>query len=96
MTSLKRTVSALLLTGGAALALTPAAAHADERPVEGPPITQRVGEIVDHPGHAVQDANMAVGVTTSAVGSAAKSTNSSLTGTGGVLQAGLPKPPKAE
>ena len=47
---------------------------ADEPAIQGPPITQRVGEIVDHPGGAVKDAKTAVEVTASAAGSASKAT----------------------
>ena len=90
MNAMKRTLSALVLTGGAALALTPVAAHADESPVEAPPITQRVTDIVDHPGQAVQDTKTAVAVTSQVAGSASKA---SLAGAGGALSAGLPKAP---
>ncbi|MGW0754390.1 hypothetical protein [Streptomyces sp. NPDC002587] len=90
---MKRTLSALVLTGGAALALTPAAAHADEPAVQAPPITQRVGEIVDHPAQTVQDAKTAVGVTAAAAGSATGATETSLAGTGTALS-GLPGAPK--
>ncbi|MFG2979821.1 hypothetical protein ACGFYQ_00980 [Streptomyces sp. NPDC048258] len=83
---MKRTLSALVLTGGAALALTPVAAHADEPAVQGPPITQRVGEIVDHPAHTVQDTKTVLGATTAAAGSATA-------GAGTALSA-LPKTPK--
>ncbi|MFD9409022.1 hypothetical protein ACFWBN_18650 [Streptomyces sp. NPDC059989] len=94
MTAIKRTLAALVLSGGAALALTPVAAHADERAIEGPPITQRVGEIVNRPGQTVDDAKTAVGVTAGAVGSASKATDSSLSGTGTALKNGLPSAPK--
>ncbi|MFG2879562.1 hypothetical protein ACGFYU_31905 [Streptomyces sp. NPDC048337] len=97
MTAIKRTLAALVLSGGAALALTPVAAHADAnadgRAIEGPPITQRLGEIANHPGQAVQDTKTAVGATTGAVGSASKATGSSLSGTKTALH-GLPKTPK--
>ncbi|MFD3695730.1 hypothetical protein ACFWUZ_06175 [Streptomyces sp. NPDC058646] len=89
MNAMKRTLSALVLTGGAALALTPVAAHADEPAIQGPPITQRVTEIVDNPGQAVQDTKTAVEVTTAAAGTA----DSSLAGAGSALAAGLPKTP---
>lgn len=92
MNAMKRTLSALALSGGAALALTPVAAHADE-PAVGP-ITQRVGEIVDHPGQAVEDTKTAVGVTTAVAGSATKATESSLGGAGTALSGGLPTTPK--
>ncbi|WP_411106729.1 hypothetical protein [Streptomyces sp. cmx-4-9] len=96
MNAMKRTLSALVLTGGAALALTPAAAFAaDEPAIQGPPITQRVTDIVDHPGQAVQDTKTAVGVTTAAAGSATEATESSLSGAGTALASGLPQPPKA-
>lgn len=94
MNPIKRSLAALILTGGAALALTPALAHADEPAAQAPPITERVGDIVDHPGQAVQDTKTAVGAAASAAGSATKATDSSLTGTGSALTAGLPKPPK--
>ncbi|MFE9632424.1 hypothetical protein [Streptomyces sp. NPDC006463] len=83
---MKRTLSALVLTGGAALALTPVAAHADEPAVQGPPIAQRLGEIVDHPAQTVQDTKLAVGATTAAAGSA--------TAGAGTALSGLPKTPK--
>ncbi|MBT2480029.1 hypothetical protein [Streptomyces sp. ISL-94] len=88
MTAMKRTLAGLILSGGAALALTPVAAHADESAPQGPPITQRLEEIVDHPGHAVQDTKTAVGVTAAAAGSATKGTGTALSG--------LPKPPKVK
>lgn len=94
MNAMKRTLSALVLTGGAALALTPVAAHAaDEPAIQGPPITQRVGEIVDNPAQTVRDTKTAVDVTTSAAGSATKATDTSLAGAGSALAAGLPKTP---
>ncbi|MFD3541160.1 hypothetical protein ACFWUQ_16920 [Streptomyces sp. NPDC058662] len=94
MNAMKRTLSALVLTGGAALALTPAVAHADEPAAQAPPVAQRVTEIVDHPGQAVQDTRTALAVTAAAAGSATKSTNASLGSAGGALDAGLPKPPQ--
>ncbi|MCX4692735.1 hypothetical protein [Streptomyces sp. NBC_01408] len=96
MNAMKRTLSALVLTGGAALALTPVAAHADEPAIQGPPITQRVTDIVDHPGQAVQDTKTAVGVTAAAAGSATKATESSLGGAGTALSSGLPDAPKVK
>ncbi|MFG2993346.1 hypothetical protein ACGFZK_29295 [Streptomyces sp. NPDC048257] len=96
MNALKRTLAALVVSGGAALALTPVAAHADEPAVEGPPIVERVGGIVNHPGHTVQDTKTAVGVTAQAAGSATQATDSSLKGAGSALTAGLPKTPKVE
>ncbi|MGW5850964.1 hypothetical protein ACWFQ8_23970 [Streptomyces sp. NPDC055254] len=94
MNAMKRTLSALVLTGGAALALTPALAHADESAAQVPPVAQRVTEIVDHPGQAVQDTKTALDVTTAAAGSATTSTNTSLASAGGALAAGLPKTPQ--
>ncbi|MEU7065295.1 hypothetical protein ACIGQE_00080 [Streptomyces sp. NPDC053429] len=94
MNPIKRSLATLILTGGAALALTPALAHADEPAVQGPPITERVGDIVDHPGHAVQDTKTAVGITASAAGSAAKAADGSVKSTGAALSGGLPKAPK--
>ncbi|MEV7525095.1 hypothetical protein [Streptomyces sp. NPDC091371] len=94
---MKRTLAALVLSGGAALALTPIAAHADGMPQgmpQGVPLTERVGDIVDHPGQAVQDTKTAVAITTQAAGTATKATDSSLAGAGGALNAGLPKAPK--
>lgn len=93
MTAIKRTLACLILTGGAALALTPVAAYAEEPGVQGMPLTQRLGDIVDHPGQAVQDTQTAVGVTAAAAGSASKATDSSLSGAGTALTAGLPKTP---
>ncbi|MFD9266847.1 hypothetical protein ACFWB1_36630 [Streptomyces goshikiensis] len=96
MNPIKRGLAALVLSGGAALALTPVAAHAAGEPaVEGPPITARVGDIVDHPGSAIHDTKTAVGTASTAVGSAAQATGSSLTGAGPVLRSGLPHAPKA-
>ncbi|MET9320199.1 hypothetical protein ABZX75_08445 [Streptomyces sp. NPDC003038] len=92
---MKRTLAALVLSGGAALALTPVVAHADEAPVEGPPITQRVGEIVADPGQAMEDTKTAVGTAASVVGSSTKATDTSLAGAGSALDSGLPKSPKA-
>ncbi|MFF1415698.1 hypothetical protein ACFVX6_39010 [Streptomyces sp. NPDC058289] len=95
MNAIKRRLAALVLSGGAALALSPAVAHAaDEPAIQGPPITQRVGEIVDHPGGAVKDAKTAVDITASAAGSASKATDASLGGAGNALSSGLPKAPK--
>ncbi|MCJ1679144.1 hypothetical protein MTF65_17720 [Streptomyces sp. APSN-46.1] len=94
MNPIKRSLAALVLSGGAALALTPVAAHADEPAVQGAPITQRVGEIVDHPGQAVQDTKTAVGVTAKAAGSATGATGPSLAGADSALRAGLPNAPK--
>ncbi|MFE5807518.1 hypothetical protein OG444_17015 [Streptomyces sp. NBC_01232] len=96
MNALKRTLTALVVSGGAALALTPVAAHADEPAAQAPPVAGRVVDIVDHPGQAVQDTKTAVGATASAAGSAAQATDSSLKGAGSALAAGLPKPPKVE
>ncbi|WP_251049655.1 MULTISPECIES: hypothetical protein [unclassified Streptomyces] len=91
---MKRSLAALVLSGGVALALSPAIAHAGESANPGPPIAKRLGDIVDHPGHAVHDTKTAVGVTASAAGSAAKATDGSLSGTGSALTGGLPKTPK--
>ncbi|MFD4242337.1 hypothetical protein ACFWP3_12180 [Streptomyces sp. NPDC058525] len=89
---MKRTLSALVLSGGAALALTPVA-HADE-PAKAPPVADRVIDIVDHPGQTVQDTKTALGVTAAAAGSATKATDSSLSGAGSALSGGLPSAPK--
>uniref|UniRef100_A0AAU2JU09 ATP-binding protein n=1 Tax=Streptomyces sp. NBC_00049 TaxID=2903617 RepID=A0AAU2JU09_9ACTN len=94
MNAMKRTLAALVVSGGAALVLTPVAAHADGTDLKGVPITQRVGSIVDRPGSAANDTKTAVDVTTSVAGSAAQATDSSLTGAGSALAAGLPKPPQ--
>ncbi|MGW6980756.1 hypothetical protein ACWGE1_15115 [Streptomyces sp. NPDC054932] len=96
MNALKRSLAALVVSGGAALALTPVAAHADEPAVQAPPVAGRVVDIVDHPTQAVDDTRTAVGVTTSAAGSATRATDSSLKGAGSALAAGLPRPPKVE
>ncbi|MFD9480718.1 hypothetical protein [Streptomyces nojiriensis] len=93
MNALKRTLAALVVSGGA-LALVPAAAHADEAPDQAPPVVGRVVDIVDHPTQAVQDTKTAVGVTTQAAGSAGQATDSSLKGAGTALTAGLPTTPK--
>lgn len=97
MTAMKRTLAALMLSGGAALVLTPAVAHAAGG--DGPsvaPIAKRVGDIAGHPGQALQDTKTAVGVTAQAAGSASKATDASLTGAGGALSAGLPKAPRVK
>ncbi|MFD4135596.1 hypothetical protein [Streptomyces goshikiensis] len=95
MNPVKRGLAALVLSGGAALALTPVAAHAADGPaVQGPPITARVGDIVDHPGSALHDTKTAVGTASTAVGSAAQTTGSSLTGAAPTLSSGLPHAPK--
>ncbi|MFJ3724074.1 hypothetical protein ACIPYQ_16080 [Streptomyces sp. NPDC090045] len=78
MNAMKRTLAALVVTGGAALALTPVAAHADEAPAQTPPVVGRVVDIVDHPAQTVQDAKTAVAVTSSAAGTATGATNGSL------------------
>ncbi|MEW2581938.1 hypothetical protein [Streptomyces virginiae] len=97
MTAMKRTLAALVLSGGAALALVPAAAHAADEPATGAaPLVGRVVDIADHPAQTVQDAKTAVAVTQGAVGSATKATDSSLGGTGSALDAGLPKTPKVD
>ncbi|MFJ6797691.1 hypothetical protein [Streptomyces sp. NPDC091268] len=93
---MKRSLAALVLSSGAALALTPAVAHAadEQPPVQGQPIVERAAEIVDHPAQTVQDAKTAVAITAAAAGSASKATDSSLAGAGTALAAGLPKSPK--
>ncbi|MET9963565.1 hypothetical protein ABZ128_31590 [Streptomyces sp. NPDC006326] len=91
--ALKRSLAALVLSGGAAVVLTPVAAHADDHTAL-TPLAHRVGEIADHPGSAVNDAKTAVAVTASAAGNATKATNSSLTGAGHSLHGNLPKAPK--
>ncbi|WP_051807828.1 hypothetical protein [Streptomyces sp. NRRL F-2664] len=98
MTAMKRTLTALVLSGGAALALLPAAAHAAtaDEPSGAAPLVGRVVDIADHPAQTVQDAKTAVAVTQGAVGSATKATDSSLGGAGTALDAGLPKTPKVE
>ncbi|MFG2337403.1 hypothetical protein [Streptomyces yangpuensis] len=93
MTAMKRTLAALVLSGGAALVLVPAA-HAADEPSAAAPLVGRVVEIADHPAQTVQDTKTAVAVTQGAVGSAAKATDSSLGGAGSALDAGLPKTPK--
>ncbi|WP_406512275.1 hypothetical protein OG851_17950 [Streptomyces sp. NBC_00161] len=92
MNAMKRSLAALVLSGGA-LALPPVAAHADG-PTLGAaaPLAHRVGDIANHPGQAVQDTKTAVAVTTSAAGSATKATDTSLSGAGTALQR-LPKAP---
>lgn len=85
---MKRTLTALALSGGAAVALVPAvaqAAHAGESPLKSTPVTERLVEIVDNPSQTVTDAETAVGVATSAVGTTAKATESSLAGAEGNL-----------
>ncbi|MEU8777984.1 hypothetical protein [Streptomyces sp. NPDC048606] len=96
MNAMKRTLSALVLSGGAALALTPGAALAAEGPdIQGPPIVKRVTDVVDHPAQTVQDTKTALEVTAGAADSASKATNSSLAGAGTALSAGMPQAPKA-
>ncbi|MFF9983734.1 hypothetical protein [Streptomyces erythrochromogenes] len=96
MTAMKRTLAALVLSGGAALALVPGAAHAADEPSGAAPLVGRVVDIADHPAQTVQDAKTAVAVTQGAVGSATKATDSSLGGAGSALEAGLPKTPKVD
>lgn len=92
MNPMKRSLAALVLSGGA-LALTAVAAHADGPTLEAAaPLAHRVGDIVDHPSQAVQDTKTAVGVTAQAAGSATKATDASL-GSAGSALGGLPKPP---
>ncbi|WP_314250472.1 hypothetical protein [Streptomyces sp. DSM 40907] len=95
MNALKRTLAALVVSGGA-LALTSVAAHADEAPEQAPPVVGRVVDIVDHPTQAVQDTKTAVGVTAQAAGSATQATDSSLKGAGAALTSGLPDTPKVK
>ncbi|MDX3534645.1 hypothetical protein PV721_09735 [Streptomyces sp. MB09-01] len=78
MNAMKRTLAALVVSGGAALALTPVAAHADAAPAQAPPVVGRVVDIVDHPHRTVQDAKTAVAVTTSAAGTASGAADTSL------------------
>ncbi|MEU8438259.1 hypothetical protein AB0F18_36280 [Streptomyces sp. NPDC029216] len=93
MTPIKRTLSALVLTGGAALALTPAAHAADGPSVEGQPVVERVVDIAGHPGQAMKDTKTALAVTGAAAGSATKSTQGSLAGADTALTGGLPHAP---
>ncbi|MEV8532890.1 hypothetical protein [Streptomyces sp. NPDC051211] len=93
MNVMKRTLAALALSGGAAVALVPAVAHAEESPLKSTPITERIVEIADNPSQAVTDAETAVGVATSALGTSTEAAESSLTGAGGALDSGLPKAP---
>ncbi|MER5934891.1 hypothetical protein [Streptomyces sp. NPDC002054] len=89
MNLMKRTLAALALSGGAAVALVPAVAqvaHAGESPLKSTPVTERLVEIVDNPSQTVTDAETAVGV-------AASATDSSLTSAGGALGSSLPKTP---
>ncbi|MDJ0381446.1 hypothetical protein [Streptomyces sp. G-G2] len=94
MNAMKRTLAALVLSGGAAIALTPGLAQAADQTPSGPPITARLGDIVDHPSGAVKDAKTAVGVAAGAANTSAHATDSSLVGTGTALETGLPKAPK--
>ncbi|MER5733889.1 hypothetical protein ABT084_37105 [Streptomyces sp. NPDC002138] len=95
MNAMKRTLAALVLSGGAALALTPGLAQAaDQSPPQGTPLTTRVGEIVDNPSGTVKDAKTAVGVAAGVAKTSAHATDSSLAGTGTALDTGLPKAPK--
>ncbi|MEV6577376.1 hypothetical protein AB0M92_04315 [Streptomyces sp. NPDC051582] len=95
MNPMKRRLAALVLTSGAALALSPlAAAHADTKgpTIEGQPVTKRITDIANHPGQAVEDTKTALAVTTSAAGTATHATDSSLAGAGNAID-GLPKAP---
>ncbi|MFI6150609.1 hypothetical protein [Streptomyces sp. NPDC051109] len=94
MNVMKRRLASLVLTSGAALALTPLAAHADTTgpTIEEQPVTKRITDIANHPGRAVDDTKTALAVTTSAAGSATRATNGSLAGAGNALD-GLPKAP---
>lgn len=93
MNAMKRTLSALVLSGGAALALTPVAAQAAEPAPQAPPVAGRVLDIVGHPGQALEDTKTAVGVTAAAAGTATQATESSLGGAGNALSGGLPDAP---
>ncbi|WP_406183294.1 hypothetical protein [Streptomyces sp. NBC_01006] len=94
MNVMKRRLAALVLTSGAAFALSPLAAHADTKgpTIEGQPVTKRITEIANHPGQAVDDTKTALAVTTSAAGSATHATDTSLAGAGNAFD-GLPKTP---
>ncbi|RSS74704.1 hypothetical protein [Streptomyces sp. WAC06614] len=87
--SMKRTLAALVLSGGAALALTPAVAQADGFP-KGEPLTERLGSMADHPGQTLKEAETGVGVVTSVTSTA---TRSALGSGGSALDGGLPNPP---
>ncbi|MFD8145775.1 hypothetical protein [Streptomyces sp. NPDC059708] len=93
MTAIKRTLSALVLTGGAALALTPVAHAADGPTMENQPVVERVVDIAGHPGQAVQDTKTALAVTGAAANSATRSTQGSLAGADTALDGGLPHAP---
>ncbi len=106
MNAMKRSLAALVVLSGGALALTAGAAHADSNStLQGAaPLAQRVGDVVGHPDHAVQDTKTALAVTGAVTGTAANSAansansslaGSSLAGTGTALQGGLPHAPKA-
>ncbi|AXE26776.1 hypothetical protein C0216_28080 [Streptomyces globosus] len=90
--AVKRGLTALALSTGA-LGLAAGAAHADGTSLQAAaPLAKRVGDIVDHPGQAVQDTKTALAVTGAAADSATKSTSASLAGAGGALQT-LPQGP---
>ncbi|RKT06216.1 hypothetical protein BX286_4254 [Streptomyces sp. 3211.6] len=93
MTAIKRTLSALALTGGAALALTPSAHAADGPTLGNQPVVERVVDIAGHPGQAMKDTKTALDVTTAVAGSATKSTQGSLAGADTGLAGGLPQAP---
>ncbi|MFJ3926123.1 hypothetical protein [Streptomyces sp. NPDC090022] len=86
---MKRTLAALVLSGGAAAVLTPVAAHADGMP-EAPPLTKRLGTIAENPQQTVEETRTALGVAAATTGGATQST---LAGTTGALGGGLPHAP---
>ncbi|MFD0270074.1 hypothetical protein ACFVGY_26455 [Streptomyces sp. NPDC127106] len=93
--ALKRGLAALALSSGA-LGLAAGAAHADNATLQAAaPLAKRVGDIVDHPGQAVQDTKTALEVTGTVAGAAAQSTESSLAGAGGALQT-MPQAPSVK
>ncbi|MEV7617482.1 hypothetical protein [Streptomyces sp. NPDC089799] len=104
--AVKRTLAALVLSGGAAVSLIPGVAHAqapaaatadDSTTMSGVgPVVERVTGVVDNPSGAVKDTQTAVGVAAQATGSATKATQTSLSGAGGALQNGLPNAPKVD
>ncbi|MFK0257468.1 hypothetical protein [Streptomyces sp. NPDC090445] len=90
--AVRRGLAALALSSGA-LGLAAGAAHADNATLQAAaPLAKRVGDIVDHPGQAVQDTKTALEVTGTVAGAAAKSTETSLAGAGSALQTGPQAP----
>ncbi|NXY99193.1 hypothetical protein HYE82_33405 [Streptomyces sp. BR123] len=86
--AVQRALAALALSS-AALGLAAGAAHADNATLQAAaPLATRVGDAVDHPDQAVQDAKTALEVTGTVAGAAVKSTETSLAGTGGALRTG--------